>query len=93
MSGEDGELKILRNALEEVTAGVRWLACCQANKFIKRPLSLFCVSFVQLIQYDKNCCIFLRLYSSYDLVQNFKSFVKDFVGILWSLASLARCCW
>ena len=45
---------------------------------------LICVSFVQLVQYDKNCCLFLermRLYSSYDLVQKFKSFIKDFVGV------------
>ena len=94
MSGEDGELKILINGLEEVRlpAGVRWLACYQANKFIKRPLSLFGVLFVQLIQYDKNCCIFLermRLYSSYDLVQKFKSFVRDFVGILHETCSEA----
>ena len=44
------------------------------------------------MQYDKNCCLFLermRLYSSYDLVQKFKSFVKDFVGILWETCSEA----
>lgn len=49
----------------------------------RSQLAMISLFVFQLVEYDKQCCVFLermRHSTSFEMVQKFKSFVNDFVG-------------
>ena len=78
--GSDSELQFLRNGLKEVRTYIGSYSKARFSTFYDFGL----YGGFQLDEFDKRCCLFLermRHVSSYELVQKFKSFINEYVGV------------